>query len=120
MIHLLFRYLEFRFIEDIPLKSWDYPLEKALHSRKGIKFRTLLVEARIHAGLTQVEVARRLRKAQSFVSYYEKGLRRLDVIEFIEVAAVLNADPVKIIRQLVDHSPAAKARPTKLLRSPCA
>jgi transcriptional regulator with XRE-family HTH domain len=59
-----------------------------------------LVEARLKAGMTQQDVAEKLLKAQSFVSYYEKGLRRLDVVEFLEVAEVLNADPVKIIRQL--------------------
>lgn len=75
-------------------------LEKTIHSRKGTRFRALLVEARVKAGLTQQDVAARLHKAQSFVSYYEKGLRRLDVIEFLEVADVLNADPVKIVRQL--------------------
>jgi hypothetical protein len=46
-------------------------------------------------------VAARLNKAQSFVSYYEKGLRRLDVAEFLQVAEVIRADPVKIIRQLL-------------------
>jgi transcriptional regulator with XRE-family HTH domain len=75
-------------------------MEKAIHSRKGANFRALLVEAREKAGLTQQDVAARLNKTQSFVSYYEKGSRRLDVLEFLEVAEVLRADPVKIIRQL--------------------
>jgi transcriptional regulator with XRE-family HTH domain len=76
-------------------------VEKSLHSRRGARFRTLLIEAREKAGLTQNEVAARLEKAQSFVSYYEKGLRRLDVTEFLEVAEALGADPVKIVRQLL-------------------
>jgi transcriptional regulator with XRE-family HTH domain len=76
-------------------------VEKALHSKRGVRFRTLLIEAREKAGLTQNDVAARLNKAQSFVSYYEKGLRRLDVAEFLQVAEVLKADPVKIIRQLL-------------------
>jgi transcriptional regulator with XRE-family HTH domain len=76
-------------------------VEKALHSKRGVRFRTLLIEAREKAGRTQNDVAARLHKAQSFVSYYEKGLRRLDVAEFLQVAEVLRADPVKIIRQLL-------------------
>jgi transcriptional regulator with XRE-family HTH domain len=76
-------------------------VEKALNSKRGVRFCTLLIEAREKAGLTQNEVAARLNKAQSFVSYYEKGLRRLDVAEFLQVAEVLRADPVKIIRQLL-------------------
>jgi transcriptional regulator with XRE-family HTH domain len=77
-------------------------VEKALHSKRGVRFRALLIDAREKAGLTQNEVAVRLHKAQSFVSYYEKGLRRLDVAEFLQVAEVLRADPVKIIRQLLE------------------
>ena len=79
-------------------------MEKAIHSKRGATLRALLVESREKAGLTQTDVANKLGKAQSFVSYYEKGLRRLDVVEFFEVAGVLNADPVRIIRQLVEKT----------------
>ncbi|MEK7232285.1 MAG: helix-turn-helix transcriptional regulator [Elusimicrobiota bacterium] len=40
-----------------------------------------LREARVAAKLTQVEVASKLRKPQSFVSKMESGERRLDIIE---------------------------------------
>ena len=46
----------------------------------------LLTEARQAASLTQVELAERLRRPQSYVSKYESGERRLDVVEFLEVA----------------------------------
>ena len=45
------------------------------------RFRARLGAARKDAGLTQVEVARRLRKSQAFVSKSESGDRRVDVIE---------------------------------------
>lgn len=44
--------------------------------------------ARIEAGLTQAEVARQLRKPQSFVSKCESGERRVDVIELAAFACV--------------------------------
>jgi transcriptional regulator with XRE-family HTH domain len=59
-----------------------------------------LIVARHAQSLTQVQVAHRLGKPQSFVSKYESGERRLDVIEFIEVCKVLNVKPTLIIRQL--------------------
>jgi transcriptional regulator with XRE-family HTH domain len=62
--------------------------------------RELLIEARSRAGLTQVAVAERLGRPQSFVSKYEVGERRLDVVEFLEVCAAVGADPVKILRQV--------------------
>jgi len=49
------------------------------------------------AGLTQQQVADKLEKPQSFVAKYEKGERRLDVIEFLEIAKVLETDAIAII-----------------------
>jgi len=51
-----------------------------------------LISAREVAGLTQVQVAQRLGKPQSFVSKYERGERRLDFTEFLELADVLQID----------------------------
>lgn len=59
-----------------------------------------LMAARRGQNLTQVEVAERLGKPQSFVSKYESGERRLDVVEFIEVCTVLNIRPLTIIKKL--------------------
>ena len=58
---------------------------------------TLLVERRVTAGLTQVELAERLQRPQSFVSKYEGGERRLDVVEFVEVTQAIGCDPAGII-----------------------
>ncbi|MCZ4324620.1 helix-turn-helix domain-containing protein [Pseudomonas anguilliseptica] len=60
----------------------------------------LLVAARKAAPLTQAQVAERLGKPQSFVSKYERGERRLDVIEFIEVCRQLGVEPEKLIQRL--------------------
>jgi transcriptional regulator with XRE-family HTH domain len=61
------------------------------------KLREMLVEVRKIAGLTQEELSQRLRKPQSFVSKYERGERRLDVVEFGEVVRALELDPVKLL-----------------------
>lgn len=66
-------------------------------SEYGI-FQTALAEARQRKGLTQAVVAVRLAKPQSFVSKYESGERRLDVIEFLHVCEALNVDPSEILR----------------------
>jgi transcriptional regulator with XRE-family HTH domain len=64
------------------------------------QLRLLLAEARRAAGLTQAQLARRLSKPQSFVSKYERGERRLDVSEFIEVAEALGLDAAKEVERL--------------------
>lgn len=60
----------------------------------------MLIDARVAGGLTQAELARRLGRHQSFVSKYERGERRIDVIEFIALAKALNLDPGKVIGRL--------------------
>lgn len=59
--------------------------------------RRLLVEARERAGLTQAEVAARLKRAQSFVSKYEQGERRLDVVEFMHVCNCLEINAAHVL-----------------------
>ena len=71
-----------------------------LNKPEYLRLRQLLVEARERAGLTQSEVAAKLHRAQSFVSKYELGERRLDVIDFIHVCACLDVDPGDVIRQV--------------------
>lgn len=63
------------------------------------RFRVLLTEARKAAGLTQADLASRLSRPQSFVSKYERGERRLDVVEFGEVAHALRIDPIRFLRR---------------------
>lgn len=75
-------------------------MTRSAFSRKHEHFRKLLVEARRHAGLTQVALAKKLGRPQSFVSKFERGERRLDVIEFLEVARALPLDPARIIADL--------------------
>jgi transcriptional regulator with XRE-family HTH domain len=67
-------------------------MPSSLHSHHYEIFRGLLVAAREEAGLTQVNVAEQLGKPQSFVSKYERGERRLDFTEFVELADVLGID----------------------------
>jgi transcriptional regulator with XRE-family HTH domain len=56
-------------------------MEKSIYSQGYQKFLLLLRSAREAAELTQDEVAARLGQTQSFVSKYERGERRLDIVE---------------------------------------
>ena len=62
--------------------------------------RLALVGARKSRGLTQVLLARKLNKLQSFVSNYERGARQPDVVEFVDVAKVLGQEPARLLRRL--------------------
>ncbi len=62
--------------------------------------RSLLVEAREKASLTQMAVAKALKKPQSFVSKYECGERSLDVLELIQICRVLGISAKSIVAKL--------------------
>jgi transcriptional regulator with XRE-family HTH domain len=79
-------------------------MPRSQHSDRYRRFCELLIRERAQKGLTQAEVARRLKKPQSYVSKYETGERRLDVIEFLEIADVLGALPWKLLRRLSEHT----------------
>ncbi len=59
-----------------------------------------LIAARKNKGLTQLQVAQALGRPQSFVAKYEGGERRLDVIEFLELAEILEVDPCQLLAQV--------------------
>lgn len=64
------------------------------------RFRSLLIEKRKKSGLSQQEVADKLGRPQTYVSKCEVGTRRMDVVEFLEMAEVIGFDPVSLIRKL--------------------
>jgi len=72
-------------------------MRKSVHTRQYQIFLEQLVAARQAAGLTQQVLADRLGRPQSFVAKYENGERRLDVVEFLEIARQLEANPHGII-----------------------
>lgn len=73
-------------------------MTKSLFSREYRKFCALLLAERKAARLTQAEVAVKLRKPQSFVSKYEQGERRLDVVEFLHIARAIGFDPYVLLK----------------------
>ena len=75
-------------------------MEKSVFSAEYAALLRALIEARKAAGLRQADVARDLVRAQSFVSKYEHGQRRLDVIEFLKVARVVGLDPIEVLRSI--------------------
>jgi transcriptional regulator with XRE-family HTH domain len=62
-------------------------------SRSRRSWAAALAAARDRAGLTQAQLAKRLRKPQSFVSNYERGQRRIDVLELLRIVEALHGDP---------------------------
>lgn len=73
----------------------------SLHSPRNQALRDQLRTARESRGITQVDLALKLDKPQSFVSKYETGERRLDVLEFAGVCNALNLDAADFLRDFL-------------------
>ena len=62
------------------------------------RFLVRLAAARLQAGMTQAQVAKRLGRPQSFVSKIESGERRVDVIELKTLAGLYSKNILWFVR----------------------
>jgi transcriptional regulator with XRE-family HTH domain len=60
-----------------------------------------LVFLRKSAGLTQADLAQRLRRPQSYISKIENGERRIDALEMVDLAQAFDADPQDLVRAML-------------------
>ena len=74
----------------------DRTIDSAAHRRFCEQLRTL----REHAGLTQSALAQRLGVRQAVVSEYERGQRRIDVLELRAIAVALGRPAAAVVAQL--------------------
>jgi transcriptional regulator with XRE-family HTH domain len=76
-------------------------------SRDYLSFYKVLAEARLGAGLTQRDLAQRLKRPHSYVAKIECGERRVDVVEFMEIARALKVDAGKLFAKVATASRAS-------------
>lgn len=72
---------------------------KPKFTMKDDSFRQLLKDLRIKKGLSQRELARRIKVPQSYVSKYETGERRLDFVETVYVCEALGVSIEEFARR---------------------
>lgn len=73
---------------------------KSVFTKRYKLFLTLLISIRESKELSQHQLAKKLKKPQSFVSKYERGERRLDVVEFLDIMSVLETDPFEVLMKI--------------------
>ncbi|WP_303717567.1 helix-turn-helix domain-containing protein [Brevundimonas naejangsanensis] len=79
-------------------------MPSSIFTQRHQEFIAFIASVRKAAEITQVELAERLGKPQSFVSKVERGERRLDVIEFCQLADALGCSPVKMLEDFVSRN----------------
>ncbi len=74
-----------------------------MRNTHSIEYRDLmswLAEMRKKRGITQLDLAHKVGRPQSFVCKYEQCERRLDAIEFCQIAKLLGAKNKEICQKL--------------------
>lgn len=72
----------------------------ALHSEEYRRFIQSVIDVRTRAGVSQSELARRLNIDRTIVVKYEARIRRLDFVEFVQIARALGQDPAELASEL--------------------
>ena len=75
-------------------------MAKSLHAPRYKYLPSLLIQLRHEAGLTQRELANKLRISQSLIHKSEIGERRVDVAEFMDWCVACGVDPEQGFRTL--------------------
>ncbi len=75
-------------------------MKKKVYIAQRSRLVSLLREIRIEAGLTQMGLAERIERDQTFVSKYESGQRRLDVLELREICQSVGITLEEFVKRL--------------------
>ena len=79
-------------------------MPKSVHSQRHMMIAVALAEARRAKGMKQVEVAAALGRRQPFIANIESGERRVDLVELIDLADILDLDLFALISRLKSAS----------------
>lgn len=73
-----------------------------LERQKYEFLRSELKKARLEAQVLQKDLAKTLRRPQSYVSKIESGERSMDVIEFINYCNGIGVDPARWLKKILE------------------
>jgi transcriptional regulator with XRE-family HTH domain len=77
-------------------------VSRGLNSTNYGKLRRAIKAARAESGMTQEQVAAKMRRPQSFVSKVESGQRHLDIVEFIDLCRAIGISPSTVLQPFGD------------------
>lgn len=75
-----------------------------IHSEEHRRLRDILRRERLAAGLRQSDVAERTGRSQAYISKFEKGDLRLDVIDFVRICQTIGCDPHRVLDEAMTAS----------------
>jgi transcriptional regulator with XRE-family HTH domain len=76
-------------------------LDKAIYTAHSVELGQKIVALRKAAGLTQRQLAKKLRRVPSVIAHIERGQRRVDLYELFQIARACGASPKKVAADLM-------------------
>jgi len=73
---------------------------ETIHTKRHKRLIAALIAERKKAGINQVTLAKKLRRSQTFIARTESGRRRVDVIEFLDLAEAIGFNAFKLLEVL--------------------
>ena len=83
------------------LLTFNVGVNKSIHSKRNDLLRGRLIELRKNAGLTQRQLAAKLKTGQALIARIELGERRVDLVELHLILEALGVDPAEEIRWII-------------------
>ncbi len=77
-------------------------MNKSIYTSNQKKLLLLFKQLREEAGLSQKELARRINRSQSFISKYETGELRLDLLELYQICEALGTSLHEFVKKFED------------------
>ena len=71
-----------------------------IHTEGHTRLRTALKRERKKAGITQTQLAKKTGRSQAYISKFENGDLRIDVIDFLLFCEVIGCDPILILEEI--------------------
>ena len=75
-------------------------MPKSVHSKRQLFIASAIAAARRSKGLSQASVAKALGRHQPFIANIESGERRVDIVELVDIARVIELDIQSLIDEL--------------------
>ncbi|MES2460553.1 MAG: helix-turn-helix transcriptional regulator [Armatimonadota bacterium] len=79
-------------------------MQKSIHTDQQQVFQEMLRQARQKAGLTQKELASKLGTPHTRISDYERGERRMDLVQLMRYCKALGTDLRTFVDQFLERS----------------
>ena len=76
-------------------------MQKTIWSNGHRALIDMIIERRKAVGLKQEDVAKALRQTQPWVAHLESKERRIDVIEYVQIASAIGFDATEELRKLI-------------------